>query len=164
MTGIARDLTLIAVAAAASVALGLLTNRLRPHPLPLVYRGPEARLMGNLPPRPPTAPEPETIGFAEAWQAWTDGNARFVDARASDFFEEGHIPGAVNLPRELLTEGGAQPELLGKSQPLIVYCSGEDCEDSLLVAKGLLALGYLNVTVFPGGWEEWEAKGGAAEK
>ena len=44
-------------------------------------------------------------------------------------------------------------------KPVIVYCSGGECHDSRLVANALLTLGFGDVRVFAGGWEEWQAAG-----
>ena len=44
-------------------------------------------------------------------------------------------------------------------QPIIVYCSGGECHDSRLVANALLTLGFSDVRVYTGGWEEWQGAG-----
>ena len=87
-----------------------------------------------------------------------------MDAREPAFFEEGHIPRSINLPRESILQAKTSLALADKSRPVIVYCSGEDCEDSKIVAKALLALGHAKVTVYAGGWEEWSASGSPVEK
>ena len=112
----------------------------------------------------PAFREPELLDFKTALQAWKDSTALFVDAREPDFFEEGHIPQAINLPRDSILQAKALGELADKSRPLIVYCSGEDCEDSRIVAKGLLAMGHAKVSVYAGGMEEWSASGSPVEK
>ena len=61
--------------------------------------------------------------------------ALVVDARDPSEFAAGHIPGAVNVPYE---EAARDPAPLGRLQPagrpIIVYCSGGDCEASALLA------------------------------
>jgi rhodanese-related sulfurtransferase len=44
-----------------------------------------------------------------------------------------------------------------QDKPIIVYCAGGDFHDSRLVAQALLTLGYGDVSVFTGGWQEWSA-------
>ena len=153
------------VAFAASCVLGVLTNALRRVPLPMVYEKPEARMQRSISAvAAPTSLEPELLEFKAVVRTWKDSAALFVDVREPAFFEEGHIPRAINLPREQILRARTTRELGDKSRPVIVYCSGEDCEDSKIVAKGLLTMGHLKVSVYTGGWEEWSASGSPVEK
>ena len=165
MTRLVRDTRLILAAFAASCVLGVLTNSLRRAPLPMVYENPEARMLRAISSAAaPIAREPELLEFKAVLRAWKDSAALFVDARETAFFEEGHIPRAINLPREEILRAKTIGALADKSRPVIVYCSGEDCEDSKIVAKGLFALGHAKVSVYAGGWEEWVASGSPVEK
>ncbi|MFZ4777958.1 MAG: rhodanese-like domain-containing protein [Terrimicrobiaceae bacterium] len=165
MSRTVRELMLIALACAAALALGLLTNLIRREPLPLLYEDPAMRIVRAVSPAGQVEiREPETIDFKQAKVAAKDSRVLFVDARASAFFELGHIPGAINLPREEILQSKGLADLTEKARPLIVYCSGEDCEDSRIVAQGLSAMGYSNVSVYAGGWEEWSASGSPVQK
>ena len=108
--------------------------------------------------------EPELLEFRAVLRAWKDSAVLFVDAREPAFFEEGHIPRSVNLPRDSILREKSIRELSDKARPVIVYCSDEDCDDGKIVAKGLLALGHSQVSVYAGGWEEWAASGSPTEK
>jgi rhodanese-related sulfurtransferase len=163
MTRVAREAGWIFAAFAIAVVMGVLTNRIRHSPLPASYENPAARMMKTVS-AAPTIPEPVVLDFGASRQRWSDPAVLFVDAREPAFFSEGHIPHAINLPREEILQSGALAVLADKSRPLIVYCSGVDCDDSKLVARGLLGLGYTKVAVFPGGWEEWVASGSPVEK
>ena len=81
-----------------------------------------------------------------------------VDARASKKDEVKRIKGSkaipFNSPVESITEN-----LPDKSATIIVYCSNARCSASQLLADRLIQLGYQNVWKYPGGLEEWEAKG-----
>ena len=165
MTGIRSDLSAIIVAMAASCFLGVLTNSLRRNPLPMAYENPEARMLSSISSAAePEAREPEILEFKAVQRTWNDSIALFVDAREPAFFEEGHIPRAINLPRDEILRAKTVWELADKARPVIVYCSGEDCGDSRTVAKGLLAMGHSKVFVYAGGWEEWSASGSPLEK
>lgn len=146
-----RDLALVALAFVLSLAAGILANRIRPDPLPFPYRDRASRMKEE------GVKEPAVIDMAAAESAWRAGSAVFIDARESDFFEEGHIPGAVNLSISAIKNTVPAGVFLGR--PLIVYCSGGDCEDSGVVARALLKMGCRDVAVFAGGWEEWSAAG-----
>ncbi|MEI6279960.1 MAG: rhodanese-like domain-containing protein [Verrucomicrobiae bacterium] len=135
-----------------ALALGFFVNLFRSDPLELPYRGREARLSAGV-----AEAVPPAMGLAEAEAAWRKGAAVFIDAREPDFFEEGHIGRAINLPVSKIAAADGLPE--DKAVSLIVYCSGGDCGDSRIVARALSAAGYRNVAVFSGGWDEWTAAG-----
>src|SRR4051794_14590807 len=89
-----------------------------------------------------------------------------LDARPRLLFELGHLPGARNLPREELeSELPRQAkDLAAPARKIIVYCSDADCEDGVIVAQKLRSVGYRSVSVFPGGFAEWEESGQLVEK
>jgi len=82
-----------------------------------------------------------------------------LDVREPDEFEEGHIPGAINIPRGLLEFRIANTEFGGMDAPdkgkeLIIYCKMGG--RSALATESLLKLGYKNSKNLAGGWEVWE--------
>lgn len=79
-----------------------------------------------------------------------------VDARSPAIYAAGHIPRAINIPRNIATDH-LDDVLRGisRSSIIIVYCSGLGCDDSAIVARGLSSIGFLDVRVFEGGWNEW---------
>lgn len=161
---IVRDLILVALLAIAALAAGLVINHYSSQRLPLIYQTPEQRFdaeLTTLVATPPFKIAPAaTIGLAE-FRATVDGKrALILDARPSLFFEQGHVPGALNLSRQDFARDYRRlsPTLKAAvDKPIVVYCSGGDCHDSRLVANALLTLGFSNVTVFTGGWEAWSA-------
>jgi len=165
MTGLSKDLQLIFVAFVASLTFGALTNVLRRDPLPVVYENPAMRMLRAISPvSGPALPDPEMLEFKTVLQRWKASAAVFVDARDPAFFEEGHIPQSINLPRDSILQAKTIGKLKDKARPVIVYCSEEGCDDGRIVAKGLLALGRSNVSLYAGGWEEWSASGSPVEK
>jgi rhodanese-related sulfurtransferase len=90
-----------------------------------------------------------------------------IDARDRLFYLDGHIPGAKNLPRRGLQSGavaGKISSLADKEQLVVLYCSGRECTDSSWLAEELSRLGYRQVWVLDGGWEDWLAGGGEVAK
>ena len=79
------------------------------------------------------------------------GDYIIVDARRTDEFAEGHIPGAICIPNE--TIGTEEiPELPDKEQLIYVYCrSGNRSKQA---SEKLVALGYTNIVEF-GGIIDW---------
>ena len=85
-----------------------------------------------------------------------------VDARPRAFYQQGHVPGAVSLPRE--TFAADYPPLQTRLEAngfseVIVYCSETDCPDAGMVASALTRLGYKHLRVYQAGWEEWSRLG-----
>lgn len=81
----------------------------------------------------------------------TESDCIIVDARTSEEFAEGHIPGAILIPEYEIADC-AQTELPDKNQLILVYCrSGRR---SKIASQALVELGYTNVKEF-GGIIEW---------
>lgn len=79
-----------------------------------------------------------------------------LDARPVADYDRGHIPGALSLPQTQLDTYYPQIlPLLTPDQPLLVYCSGQECDESLLLSAYLREQGFTNVTLFVGGYQAW---------
>jgi len=92
-----------------------------------------------------------------------DGLIVFIDARNTQHFQEGHIPGAYEFdhyrPEQSLPE--VMP-VCQTAEQIIVYCTGGDCEDSQFAAiflRDSLAVPKEKLFVYVGGIHEWEAAG-----
>ncbi|MDF7798703.1 rhodanese-like domain-containing protein [Pontiellaceae bacterium B1224] len=91
--------------------------------------------------------------------------ATFVDARSVDEFEAGHIPGALSIPFQSLEEEFPMiGSLIDSGQELIVYCQNRECDDSLLLAMELQAMGAENLVLYIDGFEVWQKYGGVVEQ
>jgi rhodanese-related sulfurtransferase len=163
---IVRDFAGVALLALLAVATGLVINRYSSPPLPIVYQTPEQRFdaeLTTLVAAPPFKITPAaTVGLEEFHSIVESKSALILDARPSAFFENGHVPGALNLARDDFANDYRHLNGVLQSahdKPIIVYCSGGDCHDSRLVANALVSLGFSNVRVFTGGWEAWSAAG-----
>lgn len=100
------------------------------------------------------------LALDETLLIFQNHQALFVDAREPIFFNAGHIPGAINLPRNASDGIWSLFHARAKEgKNIVVYCSGADCTDAFLVARKLAKAGYQKVAVFSGGWEEWQAAG-----
>ncbi len=85
----------------------------------------------------------------------------FVDARSTDEFEAGHVSGAVSVPFQSLEDYfPAIVELLDGGKELLVYCANRECDDSLMLAIELQAMGASNLVLYVDGFEAWEKYGG----
>jgi rhodanese-related sulfurtransferase len=114
----------------------------------------------------PSLPEIPAVGRPvqielPAVRMFVDANGAFIiDARDPYEYEEGHLPGSINLPYETAI---SDPVLLESLQtggkPIIAYCGGGDCEVSYSLALELVAMGYERVAVYVGGFPEWQENG-----
>ncbi len=96
----------------------------------------------------------------QARELYDSGEYIFVDARAPEDHEEGHIKGAVSLPVGQFEEKiAAFMERYPPEASIVTYCSGRTCEDSHHLAEFLLEFGYDKVNVFIDGFPGWEAEG-----
>jgi molybdopterin/thiamine biosynthesis adenylyltransferase/rhodanese-related sulfurtransferase len=82
--------------------------------------------------------------------------AVWIDVREADEWQEGHLPGAVHIPRGYLESRveGVAPD---KSTELIVYCAS--AARSAFAAKTLQELGYEHVHSLAGGFTDWKRNG-----
>jgi sulfur-carrier protein adenylyltransferase/sulfurtransferase len=84
------------------------------------------------------------------------GAAVVVDVREQDEWDEGHIPGAVHIPRGYLESRieRAAPDLSGQ---VLLYCSAGN--RSAFAAKTLEEMGYEDVVSLAGGFTDWKRNG-----
>jgi len=110
------------------------------------------------PKRPAWSGQAEALPRATIAQAQSWGNrVLWVDARSTEAYRTGHIPGAVSLP--MMNWERQLPEFLQAWTPdrkIIVYCDGGSCQASEEVARRLKReLGLEEVTVLQEGWAAW---------
>ena len=79
-----------------------------------------------------------------------------LDVRESDEWRQGHLEGALSLPRGFL-EIKVETALPNKEAPVIAYCAGG--VRSLLAAKVMKEMGYQNVSSMAGGYAAWKNGG-----
>jgi sulfur-carrier protein adenylyltransferase/sulfurtransferase len=79
-----------------------------------------------------------------------------VDVREKEEYREGHLNGALSLPRGFL-ELRVEQALPDKNTPIIAYCAGGT--RSLLAGVILKEMGYTNVTSMSGGYTAWKNAG-----
>ena len=79
-----------------------------------------------------------------------------LDVRERDEWDEGHLPGAVHIPRGSL-ESRVEAAVPDRSRPVVVYCAGGS--RSAFAAKTLEELGYENVSSLAGGYTDWKRNG-----
>ena len=171
----AGGIVIIAVAA----IIGIAQNTVRSNPVKLIQdakvvstvnHGGEAEKTvgaettpGTDAPTEVTLPE-GAIDVDTARRLYDEGVTIFIDARSPSGYDEGHIPGAINIPYDQLPKylETLQAETV-TSDHIVCYCWSPTCDFSDQLATELNIMGYENVEVFTGGWEHWTAGGHPAE-
>jgi rhodanese-related sulfurtransferase len=129
---------------------------------PATGRASEAELLARF----PAAPDKvfREVGGADAAWLFAQG-APFLDARRTKAYEEGHVAGARPFP---VWESDIDQRVLAvvnegrrTDLPLVLYCSGGECEDSHMLAERLFAAGFVNLLVYRDGYPDWQKRGGA---
>jgi len=83
-------------------------------------------------------------------------DAVVIDVREADEWAQGHVPGALFIPRGFL-EPRIEDKVPDRGQEVILYCAGGT--RSALAARSLQDLGYTNVTSMAGGFGKWKEAG-----
>lgn len=79
-----------------------------------------------------------------------------VDVREKHEWQEGHIPGAVHVPRGFL-ELQIEEAVPDKSKPVVLYCAGG--VRSLIAGVTLQQMGYESPISMSGGFGQWKGNG-----
>ena len=117
----------------------------------------------------PPHPDKPYVEIALADVKWLHGkNVLFLDARRTSVYEQGHIAGARaysvwesdidDKVRKLFDERSDPRE---QALPIVIYCSGGDCEDSHMLAQKLWGIQFNDVYVYKDGFPDWQGHGGA---
>ena len=87
-----------------------------------------------------------------------DKDILFIDARAEEYYLEGHIPGAIcNDDFDQLIND--IDNRMMNNDFFVVYCSDDDCGSSEDLAYELQDFGFTSILVFSGGWKLWTESG-----
>ncbi len=89
-----------------------------------------------------------------------------LDARRTKDYEEGHIALAHSFPVWESDIDTRVTAFVGEGRdgaiPVVLYCSGGDCEDSHMLAQKLFGAGFNNLLVYRDGWPDWVKRGGSS--
>src|SRR5688572_22544260 len=80
----------------------------------------------------------------------------FVDVRERTEWDEGHVPGAVHVPKSHL-ESRVEQAVPDRDATVVVYCASGS--RSVFAAKALEELGYEHVVSLSGGFTDWKRNG-----
>ena len=99
----------------------------------------------------------EQVNASDAARLLDSGEAQLVvDVRERDEWDEGHLPGAVHIPRGSL-ESRIERAAPDRATPIVVYCATG--ARSAFATKSLEELGYESVVNLDGGIVDWKRSG-----
>jgi rhodanese-related sulfurtransferase len=83
-------------------------------------------------------------------QLQNDSNVFVIDVRSPKDFAQGRIQGAKNIMAAAFTNAR-----IPKNSQIVVYCGEDTCPLSAAAADKLVTLGYTDVSLLKGGFNEW---------
>ena len=98
-------------------------------------------------------PQIREISIDVAERLFSD-SVLFVDARAEEYYHEGHIPNSICNDdfNSLVIQ---VEDFVDYNSGFVVYCSDDDCGSSEDLAYQLQDQGFTNIYLFKGGWKQW---------
>ena len=118
-----------------------------PTPTPLAATGAAA----------PTA-DPVELDSEQVRKEHAQPGVLFLDARRSEQYNQGHIPGARDFA---VWEGDIDAKVLSLAMEvppdtrIVVYCMGGECDDSHILRNKLIDVHFSNVVIYTDGWPDW---------
>ncbi len=116
----------------------------------------------------PPHPDKAYVEIAFADVNWLHGKkVLFLDARRTSVYEQGHIAGArpysvwesdIDEKVRKLFDERSDPQ--AQSLPIVIYCSGGECEDSHMLAQKLWGIQFNDIYVYKDGFPDWQQHGG----
>jgi len=101
-----------------------------------------------------------TMGPVELRRRITEStDLHVIDVRAAEDYQQGHIPGAVNLPQDRWTTNAG----LAKGKANVFYCYSATCPLAAQAAA-YFAKRHFPVMELLGGFDEWGRRGFEIEK
>jgi sulfur-carrier protein adenylyltransferase/sulfurtransferase len=100
--------------------------------------------------------EIDEVDAVRARELIESGDPVIVDVREQDEWDEGHLPGAVHIPRGNL-ESRIEAAAPDRSRAVVLYCAAGN--RSAFAAKTLEELGYEDVVSLAGGFTDWKRNG-----
>ncbi len=99
---------------------------------------------------------------SDVHEAMHDATPAFVlvDTRGRAAWDQGHIPGALHVPRVDIAE--RVQALIPLDTPVVTYCWGPGCNGATKAALAFARLGY-QVKEMLGGYEYWVREGFAVQ-
>jgi rhodanese-related sulfurtransferase len=131
-----------------ATAIGMGFNHFRTNRLPLVCNWSDQQEQDK-----------STISITEAARLFQENKAVFLDARPVEFYDKGHIQGALSLPWQMVDEKCMDVmDKIPLDCTIITYCDGPACDLSHMLAQFMKDMGFEDVRVLVNGWTLWKQR------
>ncbi len=104
-----------------------------------------------------------TVADDEMLQFVKDSSAIIIDVRPPEYYGQGCVDGARNIPYRLNTRALDDAVAnISRDEKLVLYCKSSSCAFDDAMAMRFAALGFTDINLYQGGWEGWTALGSTA--
>jgi len=152
------EAVLIAVIAS---LIGIFVNLFHPEGVVIALSRPDAAYVAddvlnkNNPDAEAELSEPVVVSREQLKKLLTGNRAVLVDARMPEAYAMAHLPGAINVPFEMLGQFMDKIENLSRADWVITYCDPPPCELGEMLANELKNMGFTRVAYYPDGMDDW---------
>ena len=94
-----------------------------------------------------------SVSVDEFAKVIADNHVQLIDTRTEAEFNEGHIPGAINIDVNESDFEAKVGQKIDKNRPIALYCRGG--RRSKIAAERIVALGYDDITELNTGFLSW---------
>lgn len=94
-----------------------------------------------------------SVSVDEFAKVVADNQVQLIDTRTEAEFNEGHIPGAINIDVNESDFEAKVGQKIDKTRPIALYCRGG--RRSKIAAERIVALGYDDITELNTGFISW---------
>lgn len=94
-----------------------------------------------------------SVSVDEFAKVIADNQVQLIDTRTEAEFNEGHIPGAINIDVNESDFEAKVGQEIDKTRPIALYCRGG--RRSKIAAERIVALGYDDITELNTGFLSW---------
>ena len=94
-----------------------------------------------------------SVSVGEFAKVIADNQVQLIDTRTEAEFNEGHIPGAINIDVNESDFEAKVGQKIDKTRPVAIYCRGG--RRSKIAAERIVALGYDDITELNTGFLSW---------
>lgn len=94
-----------------------------------------------------------SVSVDEFAKVIADNQVQLIDTRTEAEFNEGHIPGAINIDVNESDFEAKVGQKIDKTRPVALYCRGG--RRSKIAAERIVALGYDDITELNTGFFSW---------
>ncbi len=156
------EAVLIAVIASLT---GIIVNLFHPNGVVIAFSRPNAAYVADKVLQSQNSTEeagltgPVVINREQLKKLLIDNRAVLLDARMPEDYAKGHLPGAVNVPFDMLGRFMDKIENLSRQDWIITYCDGPPCDLGELLARELKNMDFKRIAFYPDGLENWIAAG-----